>query len=309
MTGTATQSSLNTFQTSRLGLGCASAWGQPWFDEKKAAAIIERALELGINVFDTGASYSGGNAEPRLGRILKGKETGRLLVSTKIGTRIGNNGALFKDWAPAHLLESIDLSRTRLGLETIPLVYLHGPAVDTLKQPELFQALRLAKERGWVRWFGVNSHDDDVLEALVDIDFFDAVMPDYNLLRVDREIVIERLASSGKMVFGGAAMANHVHAPRFLWPKNRVDVWYLLRAVKNHRQSYMRARSLNFLRSVADWTPSQIAIGFALLNKNIKTAMFGTTRVSHLEENYAGSDRVFPPGLEEKIRAVVAPQR
>jgi len=305
MTSITDEKSLNAFKTSRLGLGCASAWGQAWFEEKKAAAIIERALELGINVFDTGASYSGGNAEPRLGRILKNKDTRHLLVSTKIGTRIDNNGTLFKDWNPNNLLAAIDASRTSLGLDTIPLVYLHGPTVEILT-PELFDALSLAKERNWVRWFGVNSHDDDVLDALVHINFFDAVMPDYNLLRTDRELVIERLASSGKMVFGGAAMANHVHAPKFLWPKNRVDVWYLLRALKNHRQSYMRARSLNFLRSVDDWTPSQIAIGFALLNKNVKTAMFGTTRVTHLEENFAGSDRSFPVGLEKKIRDVVA---
>src|SRR5689334_805648 len=92
---------------SSVGLGCASAWGQTWFDEKTAIAIVRRAIELGVTVFDTGPSYSNGNAEPRLREALRGVERDRLLISTKVGTHIAKNGKLFHDLSPQAIVDSV----------------------------------------------------------------------------------------------------------------------------------------------------------------------------------------------------------
>jgi aryl-alcohol dehydrogenase-like predicted oxidoreductase len=271
---------------SRVGLGCASAWGQAWFNENAAIAIVRRALELGVTVFDTGPSYSRGNAEPRLAKAMKGLETGRLLISTKVGTHIGRGGRLFHDLTREHILESVENSRRRLGLDTIPLLYLHIPRKEELKQ-ELYDTLLELRVRGWVYGLGVNSFDTEVLEALVDIPVFDAVMLNYNVLRSSREPLINRLADSGKSVVAGAAMANHLYAPRFLWPKSIADVWYSARALKNYRRDLLHARTLSPLKACPGWTQAQVALAFVLSNQRISTAMFGTTRLQHLEDNIA----------------------
>ena len=87
---------------------------------------MRRALESGVTVFDTGPSYSNGNAEPRLSKALRGEERDKLLISTKVGTHIAQNGTLFHDLSPRAIVNSVDASRRRLDLDVIPLLYLHG---------------------------------------------------------------------------------------------------------------------------------------------------------------------------------------
>lgn len=294
------------YAVSQLGLGCASAWGQSWFKEGDAERIVHRALELGITVFDTGASYSNGNAEPRLGRILakalSGGKYPELFISTKAGTHLSDVGKLYKDWTPAAIVRQVDRSRVRLGLETIPLLYLHGPKVKDFTS-ELLDQLASMQSRGWFRYLGVNSFDVDVLEAICSLKEIDVVMPDYNLMRIDREPLIARLSSSGKLVVGGAALANKVHDLHFLIPRSRVELWYLLRALKGHRQQMLRARRLSFLKRVDGWTPAQIAIAFAIKNADISASMFSTTRVSHLEENISVVNRELPDEVVQSIYA------
>lgn len=286
---------------SPLGLGCASAWGQNWFDEGVAISIVNAALDLGVTVFDTGASYSNGHAEPRLGKALKGKALDRLLISTKTGTHISPSGRLYKDWSRKAIFPQLERSRKNLGMDTLPLVYLHGPRKADLTV-ELLDTLSEARHRKWVRLLGVNTFDNDVLEALPEMRAIDVVMLDYNLMRIDRELIIDKLHAAGKTVVGGAALANQMHAPQFLIPKNRADIWYLLRALKGYRRQYLRARRLKFLKDVPGWSPAQIAIAFATSNKKISTSMFSTTRLEHLKDNVEASSRRLPDVVSLAIR-------
>jgi aryl-alcohol dehydrogenase-like predicted oxidoreductase len=288
---------------SKMGLGCASAWGQTWFDERQALAIVRRALELGLTVFDTGPSYSRGYAEPRLGKAIKGADLEKLLISTKVGTHIGKNGKLFHDLSRESILKSVEASRRRLGLDTIPLLYLHGPRRSELTRG-LEDTLGELQDRGWVRYLGVNSFDTDVLEALTAIAIFDVVMLDYNVLRPSRELLIAKLTRSGKVIVAGAAMANHLYAPSFLWPRSIADLWYAARAFKNYRGDLVRARKLSLAGSCPGWTQAQVALAFVLSNELVSTAMFGTTRLQHLEENAAASSLEMPGELLERIRGV-----
>ncbi|HEX2814885.1 MAG TPA: aldo/keto reductase, partial [Phenylobacterium sp.] len=59
---------------SEIGFGAASWWGKRQFNEIRAARLVDAAIAGGVTFFDTGSSYSGGNAEPRLGRVLKGRD-------------------------------------------------------------------------------------------------------------------------------------------------------------------------------------------------------------------------------------------
>jgi 1-deoxyxylulose-5-phosphate synthase len=286
----------------RLGLGCASAWGQIWFEEAKALAIVHRAIELGVTVFDTGPSYSNGHAEPRLGKALEGKESEKFLVSTKVGTHIGRGGKLFHNLSREYILRSVEASRRRLGLDTIPLLYLHGPRLDEFGA-ELTDTLVGLQQRGWVGLLGVNSFDTPVLERLAGVPWLDVVMLDYNVLRADREPIIARLASAGKRVVAGAGVANHLFAPKFLWPKSLSDLWYFARAMKNYRTDLLRARKISPLTTCPGWSKAQVALAFVLSNKNISSVMFSTTRLEHLEENLASCELILSSGIAEQIRA------
>ena len=89
---------------SELALGCSSFWAKPIFPEKDALALVDDAIEAGINFFDTGASYAAGNAERRLGLALRNhRANGEIVVATKAGTHVATNGSTYKDWSRAAL--------------------------------------------------------------------------------------------------------------------------------------------------------------------------------------------------------------
>jgi len=158
---------LTGISVSELGLGCASYWGKERFDESEAMRIVSTAIDQGVNLFDTGHSYSEGNAEVRLGKALKNiQDKSDLVISSKAGTRISNKGKLYKDFSPNWIRESCKLSLKRLGLESLPLFHLHGPAVSDLND-ELIDELLKLKAEGLVRAIGVNSFDDNVLEKVL----------------------------------------------------------------------------------------------------------------------------------------------
>ena len=93
--------------------------------KKLPAVWFTWLVDGGVNFFDTGASYSGGNAEIRLGRILKGMDTQNLIIGTKAGTVI-REGRLYKDYSPSSITLQVENSLRNLGLERLPLLQLHG---------------------------------------------------------------------------------------------------------------------------------------------------------------------------------------
>lgn len=78
---------------SEIGLGCASFWAKPSFDEATAVHLVHAAIDNGVTFFDTGPAYSGGNAEPRLGRALARHSSKHdLVIATNVGSRIDETG-------------------------------------------------------------------------------------------------------------------------------------------------------------------------------------------------------------------------
>src|ERR1700686_1312250 len=115
---------------SEIGIGCASYWGKTSFSEAEAVRLIHTAVDRGVTFFDTGASYSGGNAEPRLGRALRGlRQKHDIVVATKAGSYTDQRGKRRVDFSPDGGRRTVEASLVRLGLDAIPLLHLHGPEI------------------------------------------------------------------------------------------------------------------------------------------------------------------------------------
>src|ERR1043165_2009553 len=107
-------------RVSEIGFGCASYWGKEIFNERDAIRIVHAAVDRGVTFFDTGASYSGGNAEPRLGRALGGlKNRHELVVATKAGSYTDERGKWREDFSSPGVRRSVEASLVRLGLDAI----------------------------------------------------------------------------------------------------------------------------------------------------------------------------------------------
>ncbi|MGH9391164.1 MAG: aldo/keto reductase, partial [Vicinamibacteria bacterium] len=126
---------------SRLGLGCGNFGGigsDPRFygkgeNETEAFALMDRALEMGINFFDTADAYGGGRSESFIGRWLKTKEASvvdRILVSSKAFNPVGD-GQNDRGLSRRHLKRQVERSLKRLGVERLDMFLIHEPDPET----------------------------------------------------------------------------------------------------------------------------------------------------------------------------------
>jgi uncharacterized protein len=132
-------------------------------------SVIERAADLGVNLFDTARGYQSGNNERLVGAALKGRRD-KVFISTKSG------GATKVD-ALAHLDESLK----QLGTDHVDIWYLHGKKAAAEITDELLDAQRVAKEQGKIRFAGVSLHSghEEVIPAAIEKKM-DVVLVTYN---------------------------------------------------------------------------------------------------------------------------------
>lgn len=284
---------------SELGFGCASWWGKARFAEATAVGLVHEAIDRGVTLFDTGASYSGGEAEPRLGRALKGRDASRLVIATKAGTYHAGGGRIARDMSPAAIAASAERSLKNLGLEVLGLLQLHGPSAGELDAA--METLAELKARGLVRAVGLNSFDPAVIEHAIGLPGVDVVMVDYNVLRPEREPLIARAAAAGKGVLAGMPLAMGHTRPLLARLRGPQDIWYAARALARHRGELRRGARFRFLHRLPELTGSQAALAYVLADPHVSAAVFGATRPAHLRENLAASGLALPDGVMARI--------
>jgi len=287
-------------RVSEIGFGCASWWGQKAFDERQAVGLVHAALDRGVTFLDTGAAYSGGEAEPRLGRALRGRDLDKVVVATKAGT-FHDGRRVVRDFRPQAIVASAERSLRNLGLERLPLLQLHGPSIAELDD-EMLTALGSLKQRGLVGAIGANSFDPAVIDHIIGLPAFDVVMVDYNVLRPERVELIARAAQQGKGVLAGMALAMGHANRQVLRLRAPRDIWYALRALKNHRADIAKGARFGFLGELEALTAPQAALAYVLADPNVSCAVVGTTRMAHLIDNLAASGATLPLEVLARIR-------
>ena len=149
----------NKFEASAISLGCMRMGD---LDEKRVDAIIDTAIENGVNFFDHADIYGGGRAEKVFGEYLKSHKSQRdkMMIQTKCAIHDGQF-----DFSKEHILKSVDGSLSRLGVEYIDVILLHRP--DTLVEPEeVAEAFDKLESSGKVKYFGVSNQNLMQMELL-----------------------------------------------------------------------------------------------------------------------------------------------
>lgn len=285
-----------------LGYGCASLWGKKAVKDEEAVKLFMTAYDRGIRFFDTGYSY--GMAEERLGKCLKelGSEARKsIIISTKCGTRKNSQGKYYHDWSAEWLKESVEISLQRMGTDYIDLLHMHGPAIEDIT-PEMLKFLKGLKEQGIVKAVGINTFDTEVIEWVAGNRAFDFVMLDYNILRQDREKIIDLLYDRGIGVIAGAPLAQSLYSNRVYKIKNMRDLWYFLRVLKNFRGHMAEGRKYRFINKVDGYSGNQLALRYVLDNEKVSAAVFGSVSIEHLIENSGAVDIVMPEEVRKKIQ-------
>ena len=138
---------------SEIGLG-SNTFG--WVvDEQTSAAVINSALDLGINYIDTADLYDRGNSEQFVGRAIKGKRS-ELIIATKFGIPIAE-GPNLRGGSRYYIMRAVEASLKRLQTDYIDLYQMHRPDTET-PIDETMRALHDVVQSGKVRYIGASNY-------------------------------------------------------------------------------------------------------------------------------------------------------
>jgi aryl-alcohol dehydrogenase-like predicted oxidoreductase len=285
---------------SNLGFGCSAYWARPIFAEARALALVEAAIDGGITLFDTGPIYGAGLGEARLGRALRARGGAEgLVICTKVGTHVGENGRVFRDFSPEALRTSLHRSLERLRIDRVAGVHLHGPNATELTEP-LLRTLEDLKAEGLVRFIGINSFDPAVVRLGLSVPLFDSFMVEYNLIRKGNAALVDEIAAAGRAAIVGSPIAQALFRPSML-PTSPKRAWELGRALLRHRADLRAARAYGFLNRLPDMTGAQAALAYVLRSPHVASAAFATTSLAHLKLNIAAAGMTLP---DEQVRRI-----
>jgi aryl-alcohol dehydrogenase-like predicted oxidoreductase len=293
---------------SRLGLGCGNFGGigsDPRFfgqgeSETEAFALMDRALDIGINFFDTADAYGGGRSESFIGRWLKTKDASvadQVLLSSKAFNPVGD-GPNDRGLSRRHLKRQVDRSLKRLGVERLDMFLIHEPDPETPIE-ETVGALDDLIHAGKIHYIGASNIDSGRLaEALATSGRngwirFEWVQNGYSLLDRAAERDVLPLAAEEELGFtpfsplaGGWLTGKYSSTERF--PE---DSRMTLRP-----EPYAHLRHDSVLRAIAAFgeharergvSMAALAIAWVLSHPRTSAAILGPRRPEHLD-----------PGLE-----------
>jgi aryl-alcohol dehydrogenase-like predicted oxidoreductase len=141
-----------------------SAWGK--VDEEESLRALHKAVDLGVNFFDTADVYGDGNSERLLAR-LKRERKEEIIVASKAGRRLERQTV--GGYTAENLNAFVDRSRENLSVDTLDLLQLHCPPTDAYYHPEVFRILDDLVAQGKLRYYGVSV--ERVEEALKAIEY------------------------------------------------------------------------------------------------------------------------------------------
>ncbi len=279
-----------------------------------ATACVHAALDAGITSFDTADVYANGAAETVLGTALAGQRRESLEVFTKVFWTTGPGGANDMGLSRKHIMESINGSLTRLGMDYVDLYQAHRFDHATPLE-ETMQAFADVVRQGKALYIGVSEWTADQIrqgQALArDLGFrLISSQPQYSMLwRVIEDEVVPASQEQGLSQIVWSPIAQGVLTGKYL-PGQPAPAGS--RATDEKGGANTIARFLNDdvltrvqkLRPVADElgiSLAQLAVAWVLQNQNVAAAIVGASRPEQVQENVKASGVVIPAELMTAI--------
>lgn len=296
-----------------MGFGVAERWMHPWvIDEERSRPIIKKALELGINFFDTANVYSDGTSEEIVGRALKDfANRDEVVIATKVYFPMsqGPNGAGLSRKA---ILSEIDKSLKRLGTDYVDLYQIHRwdyrtPIEETMEALhdvvkagkaryigasamyawQFMKALHVAEKNGWTRFVSMQNH--------LNLIYREEEREMLPLCKEEKIAVIPYSPlASGRLTRDASESTHRSETDRV--QKSKYDAM-----ADKDRLIVERVAAIAERRGVPR---SRVALAWVLQKEPVTAPIVGATKLSHLEDSAAALELKLTP---EEIESLEEP--
>ncbi len=302
-------------QLSAIGLGCMGmsfAYGPT--DEQESIRTLHKALDLGVNFWDTADMYANGENEKLISKVLVPNRD-KIFIATKFGFRFkdgkaGHSGApgTYFDGSPEWIKKAVDLSLQRLNIDEIDLYYAHR--VDpNIPVEETVGAMADLVTAGKVKYLGLSEASAESIRKANKIHPITALQSEYSLLTrdVEKEVlpVIRELGITlvpysplARGLFSNINEAQNFTDEDFRKSLPRYQEAYL----ENNRNL---AKEINEFAASKGVKGTQLALAWVLNQGEDIIPIPGTKRIQYLEENIAAANIELSPSDLETIDAIL----
>lgn len=253
-----------------------------------AQSLVDTAIESGITKFDTGLFYCGGKSQQLLFACLS-DHISRSPSSFEISTKFppGHSYAIMNEW--------LNGSISQLGVRGyLDALFVWGPSLEDLYDSSLISSLVSFRSSGRIKSIGVNTHDCDVMKALVGSPLgliVDCVMIDFSLLQQDRIPIISLFSEAGISVWAGTALCQGFLSQsllRMVWRTRSLS--YFARALCSKPTKVLRAKASKVRPVLAQIYPDTfeaIPLSYVLSREDICRVPVGMLSRSSIQKNVA----------------------
>jgi myo-inositol catabolism protein IolS len=305
------------WRVSQVGLGCWQFGGAIMLDgrpdgwsginDEESIATIKRAVELGINFFDTADMYGWGHSEEVLGRALKDVgNRDRQYIASKVGFWHDDQDKRTLNESKDYVLRACDASLRRLQTDRIDLYQCH--LWRTERWTEFLDAFQTLQKQGKIRFYGVSTNDFDMIQHFDERHHLASVQSNYNLLdrHVEQDILPycrERgiaFIARGPLAMG--KLSGNLGKDHKFDANDIRGKWLQGDNRKGFEQDIETVERLKPIAQKCGFIMAELAVKFVLTHVAVSTTIPGTKTRSQLDHNVAAS--ILPPLTHDELAAI-----
>jgi L-galactose dehydrogenase len=276
----------------------ASSLGQEFrpVDLNEAIRSVHVALDLGMNFIDTSPFYGRGMSECLLGVALRGVPRDQYLL----GTKLGRYDAAHFDFSARRVVESVDVSLHRMGVDYLDIILCHDIEFVNMNQivEETLPALRKIQEQGKVRFVGVSGYPMKIFRFVLDRAELDVVLSynHYTLQNTMLADLVPYLQQKGVGIMNAAPFSARLltNAPLPSWHKATLEV----RAICRRAADHCAAQGVDI---------AQVALQYSLARPDLATCVVGSANPVNVRKWAAWADLPIDDKLVAEVLEILSP--